>query len=54
MHLVVTGISHKTAPLEVRERLALPCDEAARFGRRLLDDGPVAEAVVLASDVAEP
>ena len=47
MHLVVTGISHKTAPLELRERLALSCDEAARFGRRLLDDGPVAEAVVL-------
>ena len=47
MHLVVTGISHKTAPLELRERLALPCDEAARFGRRLLDAGPAAEAVVL-------
>ena len=27
MHLVVLGISHKTAPLELRERLALPRDD---------------------------
>ncbi len=37
MHLVVVGISHRTAPLELRERLALPCDDAVRLGRELLD-----------------
>jgi glutamyl-tRNA reductase len=49
MHLVVTGISQKTAPLELRERLALTRDEAARLARRLLDCGPIAEAVVLST-----
>ena len=49
MHLVVTGISQKTAPLELRERLALTRDEAALLARRLLDCGPIAEAVVLST-----
>ncbi len=47
MHLVVVGISHRTAPLELRERLALPCDDAVRLGRELLDSETVTEAVVL-------
>jgi glutamyl-tRNA reductase len=49
MHPVVLGISHKTAPLELRERLALPCDDAARLARELLDCETVAEAVVLST-----
>ena len=49
MHLVVVGISHKTAALELRERLALSSEEAARFGRALLDDQGVAETVVLST-----
>ncbi len=49
MHLVVVGISHKTAPLELRERFALTRDEAARLGRGLLDSDAVAEAVVLST-----
>jgi glutamyl-tRNA reductase len=49
MHLVVVGISHRTAPLELRERLVLPCGEAARLGRRLLGADTVAEAVVLST-----
>jgi glutamyl-tRNA reductase len=49
MHLVVVGISHKTAPLELRERLALPGDEAARLGCALHDGATVAEAVVLST-----
>jgi glutamyl-tRNA reductase len=44
MHLVVVGESHKTAPLELRERLSLPCDEAARLARELADHEPVADA----------
>ena len=38
MHLVCVGISHKTAPLELRERLALDDEQATAFGRRLLDE----------------
>ena len=49
MHLVVVGISHHAAPLELRERLALPGDEAALLGRRLLESETVAEAVVLST-----
>ena len=49
MHLLVVGISHKTAPLELRERLALPCDAAARLARELAADEAVAEAVVVST-----
>jgi glutamyl-tRNA reductase len=49
MHLVVVGISHRTAPLELRERFALTGVEAVGLGRRLLDSDTVAEAVVLST-----
>ena len=49
MHLLVVGISCETAPLELLERLALPCDEAARLAGELVGEWPVAEAVVLSS-----
>ena len=32
MHLIVVGLSHKTAPIEVREKLAVP---ASRLGEAL-------------------
>ena len=34
MHMVVVGISHKTAPVEIRERLAVP---ESRLGEALSD-----------------
>ena len=49
MYPVVLGISHKTAPLELRERLALPCDETVALAREFLDCGTVTEAIVLAT-----
>jgi glutamyl-tRNA reductase len=49
MHPVVLGISHKTAPLELRERLALPCHDAVTLARELLDCETVSEAVVLST-----
>jgi glutamyl-tRNA reductase len=49
MHPVMLGISHKTAPLELREKLALPCDAAVALARELLDCETVSEAVVLAT-----
>jgi len=49
MHPVVLGISHKTAPLGLRERLALTRDDCVSLAGRLLDDGIGAEAVVLST-----
>ena len=49
MLVVVTGISHKTAPLELRERLALDEEAALRLGRALLDSGAACEAVALST-----
>ena len=49
MHPVVLGISHKTAPLELRERLALPCADAVALAGQLLDCETVTEAVVLST-----
>jgi glutamyl-tRNA reductase len=37
--VVVTGISHKTASLELRERLALDEEEALRVAQELLESG---------------
>ena len=49
MHLVVVGISHRTAPLELRERLAFDDEQAAGVARRLLDEEPITEAVALST-----
>ena len=37
MLVVVTGISHKTAPLDLRERLALSEEATLRVARELVD-----------------
>jgi len=47
--VVVTGISHKTSSLELRERLALDEADALRVARELLDDGSACEAVSLST-----
>lgn len=49
MHVVVAGISHKTAPLELRERLALDDEAALRVSRELLDEGVACEVVALST-----
>ena len=49
MHVVITGISHKTASLALRDRLALDADTALRMSQALLDDSGVCEAVVLST-----
>ena len=43
--LLAIGVSHKTAPVEVRERLALPEARAAEFMRDLRGAAEVHEAV---------
>ena len=47
--LLAIGVSHKTAPVEVRERLALPDARAANFLRDLRGTGEVQEAVAIST-----
>ncbi len=47
--LLAIGISHKTAPVEVRERLALPEARAAEFLRDLRGAADVHEAVAIST-----
>jgi len=47
--LLAIGVSHKTAPLEVRERLALPEARAADFMRDLRGAADVHEAVAIST-----
>ena len=47
--LLALGVSHKTAPVEVRERLALPEGRAAEFMRDLRGAGDVHEAVAIST-----
>ena len=47
--LIVVGISHKTAPVELRERVALDADGREALSRRLVSSADVSEAVVLST-----
>jgi glutamyl-tRNA reductase len=47
--LLAIGISHKTAPVEVRERLALPDSRAYEFVRDLRGNADVQEAVTIST-----
>ena len=47
--LLVIGTSHKTAPVAVRERLALPEARARAFLEQLREDAQIHEAVVLST-----
>src|SRR5579884_4411218 len=47
--LLAIGVSHKTAPVEIRERLALPQARAQQFVRDLRGSADVREAVTLST-----
>jgi glutamyl-tRNA reductase len=47
--LIGVGLSHRTAPLALRERVALPADEATALLRALRASGAVDEAVALST-----
>lgn len=49
MNLLVVGVSHRTAPVEVRERLAVAGDDLPELLARLLVRPYLAEAVVLST-----
>lgn len=46
---VVVGLSHKTAPIEVRERLAIGRDALPEVLARLLREPAIGEAMVLST-----
>lgn len=49
MHLAVLGINHKTAPVELRERVALSAAQCAELSRRLLEGPGFSEVVPLST-----
>ncbi len=49
MGLVTVGISHKTAPVALRERLSIPAAELGNVLQRLLKTNDIQEAVVLST-----
>ena len=49
MLVAVAGMSHRSAPVEVRERVAFPPCAGRRFLRRLKDEAVVVEAVLLST-----
>ncbi|MDQ3850964.1 MAG: glutamyl-tRNA reductase, partial [Actinomycetota bacterium] len=48
-HLVTLGISHKTAPVQLRERLALTQEEMPRFLHEVAGHGDVRESVAIST-----
>jgi glutamyl-tRNA reductase len=49
MHLAVFGVNHKTAPVELREKVSLDGDGCGALSRRLLDGAGVLEVVPLST-----
>jgi glutamyl-tRNA reductase len=49
MELALIGVSHKTAPVEIRERLAFPADKIRAALESLLNQTHAAEAMILST-----
>jgi len=49
VEIVLAGLSYKTAPIEVREQLAVPVDAVAARLQKLLAQSPAAEAVFVST-----
>ena len=49
MQLALIGVSHKTAPVEIRERLAFPSDKIRAALASLLEKTHAAEAMILST-----
>ena len=49
MHLILVGLSHKTAPIEIRERLTFPAHRQAEALAALTSGPAVAEAVIIST-----
>jgi glutamyl-tRNA reductase len=49
MHLILVGLSHKTAPIEIREKLTFPANRQEEALARLTTSEDVAEAAILST-----
>src|SRR5688500_7509050 len=49
MQLAIVGVSHKTAPVEIRERLAFPLDGLQSALATLVERERIAEAMILST-----
>ncbi len=49
MQLILVGLSHKTAPIEIRERLTFPAHKQAEALARLTSSDAIAEAVIIST-----
>jgi len=49
MNIVSVGVNHKTAPIEIRERVSLSEVQAKEFLTNLIDDGIAQEAMVIST-----
>ncbi|PKQ38003.1 MAG: glutamyl-tRNA reductase [Actinobacteria bacterium HGW-Actinobacteria-1] len=49
MHLILVGLSHKTAPIEIRERLTFPAHKQAEALALLTSQDAIAEAVIVST-----
>ncbi|TDB37621.1 MAG: glutamyl-tRNA reductase [Actinobacteria bacterium] len=49
MHLILVGLSHKTAPIEIRERLTFPAHKQAEALTLLTSGDAIAEAVIVST-----
>jgi glutamyl-tRNA reductase len=49
MKLLLTGLNHKTAPVELRERLAISPDDLAEETRALLEHPGIREGIILST-----
>ncbi|MFN9956525.1 MAG: glutamyl-tRNA reductase, partial [bacterium] len=49
MHIAVIGLSHRTAPVEIRERLSIPEHSMEASLHQLREDEQVLEASILST-----
>jgi glutamyl-tRNA reductase len=49
MHIILLGVNHRTAPLELRERVAFSVENARRAAQELRSGGVVGEVVVVST-----
>ena len=49
MQLIVLGLNHKTAPVEIRERFNFSQDRTVRVLRRLINNDNINEVVLLST-----
>jgi glutamyl-tRNA reductase len=47
--IVIVGLNHRTAPVEIRERLAFPADTIGHALRGLVERGEIVEGVILST-----